>query len=53
LRHAPSWADPCDRPLVLAGMDVLRQNRAVSELLDKAVDRWLSEQGNAENEEAL
>jgi hypothetical protein len=25
----------------------------VSELLDEAGDRWLSEQGNAENEEAL
>lgn len=30
-----------------------KQNRAVSELLDEAVDQWISEQSDVDNEEAL
>jgi hypothetical protein len=47
-----SWRLRSERKAVLEEI-ARKQNRAVSELLDEAVDRWLSEQGNAENEEAL
>jgi predicted transcriptional regulator len=47
-----SWRLKSERKAALEEI-ARKRSRAVSELLDEAVDRWLSEQAGAENEEAL
>lgn len=47
-----SWRLKTERKTALEEI-ARKQNRAVSELLDEAVDRWLSGQADVENEEAL
>jgi len=47
-----SWRLKSERKAALEEI-ARKQNRAVSELLDEAVDQWLSEQSDAENEETL
>jgi len=47
-----SWRLKSERKAALEEI-ARKQSRAVSELLDEAVDQWLSEHADAENEEAL
>jgi hypothetical protein len=47
-----SWRLKSERKTALEEI-ARKQNRTVSELLDEAVDRWLGEQADIENEEAL
>jgi hypothetical protein len=47
-----SWRLKSERKAALEEI-ARKRNRAVSELLDEAVDQWLSEQSDVENEEAL
>ena len=47
-----SWRLKSERKAALEEI-ARKRKRAVSELLDEAVDRWLSEQSDVENEEAL
>lgn len=46
-----SWRLRSERKAALEEI-ARKQNRAVSELLDEAVDQWLSEQSELESEEA-
>jgi len=47
-----SWRMKSERKVALEEI-ARKRSRAVSELLDEAVDKWLGEQADAENEEAL
>jgi predicted transcriptional regulator len=47
-----SWRLKSDKKAALEEI-ARKRNRAVSELLEEAVDQWLSEQADLENEEAL
>jgi hypothetical protein len=47
-----SWRLKSERKVALEEI-ARKRSRAVSELLDEAVDRWLSEQADLDDEEAL
>ena len=47
-----SWRIKSERKAALEEI-ARKRKRAVSELLDEAVDQWLSEQSDVENQEAL